>query len=118
MNTPPVLRSRTFETSPNPPHSQYTHTSRVAGNRIIRRREGTELANPFTKYGHPCLAGLCSVRRFIPPFRRIESKESLTQLATLTNPLFAVFSLSEIPEALPVGAASGRFLAFIFILLL
>src|SRR5579859_4325000 len=46
---PPVLRSRTRDTSPIPPHSQYTHTSRVAGRRIIRRREGKELANPLTE---------------------------------------------------------------------
>ena len=75
MNIPPVLRSRTLETSPNPPHSQYTHTSRVAGNRIIRRREGTVLANPFANYGHPCLAGLCSVRPLNPPIRPNRKQE-------------------------------------------
>jgi hypothetical protein len=57
MNIPPVLRSRTLDTSQNPPHSQYTQMSCVAGIRIIRRREGAELAIPFANYRHPVLLG-------------------------------------------------------------
>ncbi len=40
MNKPPMLISRTRETSSCPRHCQYTHTSPGAGTRDVNLREG------------------------------------------------------------------------------